>query len=107
MVDTKYEFGLINGEDGDKIILIDELHTCDSSRYWLLSSYQERFLSGMEPERFDKDIVREWIKDRCDPYIDDLPEIPDGLIEKTKGAYQKFEKMIMDIGRRNDDAGDD
>ena len=47
LVDTKYEFGIIDGE----IILVDELHTCDSSRYWKSDSYEERFLKGEEPER--------------------------------------------------------
>ena len=59
LVDTKYEFGM--DEDG-KIILVDELHTPDSSRYWFNNSYDERMLEGEEPESIDKEIIRKWIK---------------------------------------------
>jgi len=52
LVDTKYEFGLINGE----LVLIDEVHTPDSSRYWTQDSYQ----TGEEPENFDKEFFRKW-----------------------------------------------
>lgn len=93
LVDTKYEFG--RNSDG-KIILIDELHTCDSSRYWLKESYLERILKGEEPERFDKDIVREWIRERCNPYEDELPEIPDRLISIASESYREFYKILVD-----------
>lgn len=56
LVDTKYEFGLRNG----KLILIDEIHTPDSSRFWVKKTYQERFKKGLEPENFDKEILRLW-----------------------------------------------
>jgi phosphoribosylaminoimidazole-succinocarboxamide synthase len=52
LVDTKYEFG--TDERGD-LVLIDEIHTPDSSRYWQLASYGERMKAGQEPEYFDKD----------------------------------------------------
>ncbi len=55
LVDTKYEFGC--GPDGS-VMLIDEVHTPDSSRYWKADSYAERFASGEEPENFDKEFVR-------------------------------------------------
>ncbi|MDP6793078.1 MAG: phosphoribosylaminoimidazolesuccinocarboxamide synthase, partial [Anaerolineales bacterium] len=55
LVDTKYEFGW--GAD-DEVMLIDELHTPDSSRFWRSDSYWERFESGNEPENFDKEFVR-------------------------------------------------
>ncbi len=55
LVDTKYEFGrLTNGE----IVLIDEVHTPDSSRFWLLDSYHDRFDAGEEPENYDKEFLR-------------------------------------------------
>ena len=54
LVDTKYEFGFL----GNDIILIDELHTCDSSRYWLKATYQGNFDQGKEPEKLDKDAIR-------------------------------------------------
>lgn len=55
LVDTKYEFG--RAADG-RILLIDEVHTPDSSRYWLANSYAERFAQGLEPENFDKEFIR-------------------------------------------------
>lgn len=55
LVDTKYEFGL---DDGDRITLIDEIHTPDSSRFWIAATYAERRAAGLEPENFDKEFVR-------------------------------------------------
>jgi phosphoribosylaminoimidazole-succinocarboxamide synthase len=55
LVDTKYEFG--RSADG-RVLLIDEVHTPDSSRFWKASTYMERYLSGQEPENFDKEFVR-------------------------------------------------
>ena len=49
LVDTKYEFGLYKG----KLTLIDEIHTPDSSRFWVKDTYKERFKNGLEPENFD------------------------------------------------------
>jgi phosphoribosylaminoimidazole-succinocarboxamide synthase len=54
LVDTKYEFGLYNG----KLMLIDELHTPDSSRFWIADTYQERIKKGLEPDNFDKEFLR-------------------------------------------------
>jgi len=55
LVDTKYEFGLAN--DGS-VVLIDEVHTPDSSRFWKADTYEERFGAGEDPENFDKEFVR-------------------------------------------------
>ena len=66
LVDTKYEFG--RDSEGN-LLLIDEVHTCDSSRYWIQGSYEERMAAGKEPEKYDKDIVRDYIKANVkDPY---------------------------------------
>ncbi|RYI30027.1 MAG: phosphoribosylaminoimidazolesuccinocarboxamide synthase [Acetobacteraceae bacterium] len=73
LVDTKYEFGF---DEAGEIILADEIHTPDSSRYWFAGSYPERFAAGLPPESFDKDFVRSWVVARCDPYKDDLPVVP-------------------------------
>jgi phosphoribosylaminoimidazole-succinocarboxamide synthase len=59
LVDTKYEFGVDN-ETGE-IILIDECHTCDSSRYWIADTYKELSGAGKSPQSLDKDQVRRWI----------------------------------------------
>jgi phosphoribosylaminoimidazole-succinocarboxamide synthase len=90
LVDTKYEFGWLN----DKIILIDELHTCDSSRYWVKSSYNERFNNGLDPEKMDKDAIRDWVKQNCDPYNDPIPKIPNEVIENVEGVYNKYHKLL-------------
>jgi len=92
LVDTKYEFG--KDTEGN-ILLIDEIHTCDSSRYWLKSTYQERFDQGLEPDRFDKDVIRTWIRERCDPYKEDLPDIPRELVDNAKKAYTDFYEMLI------------
>lgn len=90
LVDTKYEFGFYNNE----IILIDEVHTCDSSRYWLLETYQDKFNSGNEPEKLDKDAIRDWVKKQCDPYKDQIPEIPNDVKTIVINAYNKFYTML-------------
>jgi phosphoribosylaminoimidazole-succinocarboxamide synthase len=84
LVDTKYEFGL----DGDaNIILADEIHTPDSSRYWFAATYPARFAAGEPPEAFDKDVLRRWVAERCDPYHDDIPPIPPLVIGETAAVY--------------------
>ncbi|MDO8377565.1 phosphoribosylaminoimidazolesuccinocarboxamide synthase [Phenylobacterium sp.] len=84
LVDTKYEFGV--DKDGT-IILADEIHTPDSSRYWFAQTYPERFAKGERPESFDKDFVRSWVAARCDPYTDPIPEIPAQMIDETARIY--------------------
>ena len=91
LVDTKYEFG--KSLDGE-ILLIDELHTCDSSRYWLKQSYEERFKQKQEPEKLDKDCVRDWVKSKCDPYQDSIPPLPENIINKAHDSYQYFYDTI-------------
>lgn len=60
LVDSKYEFGIYNG----KLMLMDEIHTPDSSRFWLADSYQKRIKKGLEPENFDKEFLRLWYAKR-------------------------------------------
>lgn len=84
LADTKYEFGT---DAEGRIILADEIHTPDSSRYWFAESYPERFAKGEKPESFDKDFVRNWVASRCDPYNEPIPPIPDELIEQTSRVY--------------------
>lgn len=59
LADTKYEFGIYDGQ----LMLIDEIHTPDSSRLWLSRTYQERLEKGENPETFDKEILRRWLAD--------------------------------------------
>ncbi|RYI33244.1 MAG: phosphoribosylaminoimidazolesuccinocarboxamide synthase [Acetobacteraceae bacterium] len=84
LVDTKYEFG--TDADGN-ILLADEIHTPDSSRYWLANGYQEAFENGTRPPSFDKDVIRSWVVARCDPYKEPVPVIPLDMIEKTASVY--------------------
>ncbi|WEK02196.1 MAG: phosphoribosylaminoimidazolesuccinocarboxamide synthase [Candidatus Sphingomonas phytovorans] len=91
LADTKYEFGV----DGDgKIVLADEIHTPDSSRYWRGATYQARFEAGERPDSFDKDIVRSWVASRCDPYRDPVPPIPEDLILGTTAIYAEAFETI-------------
>ena len=84
LVDTKYEFG--TDRDGN-ILLADEVHTPDSSRYWFAKSYPERFGAGQPPESFDKDFLRRWVAARCDPYKEPIPTIPPDVIAATAKVY--------------------
>jgi phosphoribosylaminoimidazole-succinocarboxamide synthase len=95
LVDTKYEFGTLNGNGNGDIILIDEIHTPDSSRYWQSDSYGERFAKGEEPEYFDKEFLRLWFKEHSDPYKDEtLPEAPVELVEELSKRYIRMYEQI-------------
>jgi phosphoribosylaminoimidazole-succinocarboxamide synthase len=84
LVDTKYEFGF---DAAGRIILADEIHTPDSSRYWLADSYEQRFAAGLPPESLDKDFVRRWVSERCDPYRDPIPAIRRDIILEAARIY--------------------
>ncbi|WEK42156.1 MAG: phosphoribosylaminoimidazolesuccinocarboxamide synthase [Candidatus Sphingomonas colombiensis] len=91
LADTKYEFGV--DRDG-KIVLADEIHTPDSSRYWRQATYEARFDAGERPDSFDKDFIRSWVAARCDPYKDAIPAIPQDLILGTTATYvEAFETI--------------
>jgi len=92
LVDTKYEFG--TGADGS-LVLIDEIHTPDSSRYWQLDSYAARFAAGEEPHYFDKEFLRLWFRDHCDPYRDaTLPPAPLELVQELSRRYIAMYEQI-------------
>ncbi len=92
LVDTKYEMG--RDEDGH-IMLIDEIHTPDSSRYWLADSYEARISAGKEPENIDKEFLRLWFVDNCDPYNDKvLPDAPEELVIELSKRYIQLYEMI-------------
>ncbi|XP_057442896.1 phosphoribosylaminoimidazole-succinocarboxamide synthase, chloroplastic-like [Lotus japonicus] len=103
LVDTKYEFG--KADDGS-ILLIDEVHTPDSSRYWIASSYLERFQNGLEPENVDKEFLRLWFKSHYNPYEDEvLPDAPEDLVLELAWRYiflyetitkSKFEVLLTE-----------
>ena len=85
LVDTKYEMG----RDAEGTIrLIDEIHTPDSSRYWIAKTYDERMAVGQEPQNIDKEFLRLWFVDNCDPYNDEtLPEAPEELVAELSSRY--------------------
>lgn len=92
LVDTKYELGY---DEGGEIYLIDEIHTPDSSRYWLKDSYAGRIVEKKEPENIDKEFLRLWFKEHCDPYNDPvLPKAPDDLIVELSARYIQLYEMI-------------
>ena len=95
LVDTKYEFGL--AENG-KLFLIDEIHTPDSSRYWKAGSYEERFIKGEEPEYFDKEFLRIWFKEHCDPYKDE--KLPEAAIELVAELARRYLEIFETITER-------
>jgi phosphoribosylaminoimidazole-succinocarboxamide synthase len=91
LVDTKYEFG--KTPDG-KIVVIDEVHTPDSSRFWFQRSYEERFAKGEEPESFDKEYVRRYLAKLGFKGEGPIPPIPDDVrIEATRRYVEAYETI--------------
>jgi phosphoribosylaminoimidazole-succinocarboxamide synthase len=91
LVDTKYEFG--KTEDGD-IVVIDEIHTPDSSRFWYASTYDERQAAGADPESFDKEYVRRYLVGQGFRGEGPIPPIPDDVrIEATRRYIQAVEEI--------------
>ena len=92
LVDTKYEFGKI----GDKIYLIDEIHTPDSSRYFYKEGYEERFAGGEPQRQLSKEFVREWLMERGykgEPG-QQMPDMPDEFVESVSERYiELYEKI--------------
>jgi len=92
LVDTKYEFGT---DEKGQLVLIDEIHTPDSSRYWQVEGYEDRMEKGEEPKSFDKEFLRLWFKENCDPYKDaKLPEAPPELVEELSRRYIQMYEQI-------------
>lgn len=90
LADTKYEFGMRNG----KLVLIDEVHTPDSSRFWMKSSYDERLEKGEEPESYDKEPLRIWFKEQGYTGDGEAPVMPDEFLAKMSELYQGIYEKI-------------
>ncbi len=84
LVDTKYEFGMAHGE----LLLVDELHTVDSSRYWEAASYEARMAAGEEPETFDKEFLRRWYVEQGYRGEGPPPPLPAELAERMSRTYR-------------------
>lgn len=80
LVDTKYEFGLVDG----RLVLIDELHTPDSSRYWVAESYRP---GGEEPENFDKEFLRKWFAAQGYRGDGPPPAMPPDFVAQVAARY--------------------
>ena len=96
LVDTKYEFGIKDGE----VLVADEIHTQDSSRFWISEGYEEKFERGDDPEILDKEIIRGWLMDTYPdvfPNIapdQDIPPISPGIkIELAKRYMKSYQKV--------------
>jgi phosphoribosylaminoimidazole-succinocarboxamide synthase len=89
LVDTKYEFGK---DPQGNVVVIDEIHTPDSSRFWFAGSYAERFARGEEPESFDKEYVRRWLAGVGYTGDGPVPAIPDEVrVEAARRYIEAFE----------------
>jgi phosphoribosylaminoimidazole-succinocarboxamide synthase len=76
LVDTKYEMGY---DEKGQLTIADEVHTPDSSRYWVAGSYEARFAKGMEPESLDKEFFRLWLREQGFDYGKPQPKISDDV----------------------------
>ena len=92
LVDTKYEFGNLNGE----IILIDEIHTPDSSRYFYADGFEERQAKGEKQKQLSKEFVREWLIENGFQGLDGqtMPKMPDDFVQEVSERYiELYEKV--------------
>jgi phosphoribosylaminoimidazole-succinocarboxamide synthase len=92
LVDTKYEFGLRNGE----VILIDEIHTPDSSRYFYAEGYEERQAKGEAQKQLSKEFVRQWLIENGFQGLEgqQMPEMPDAFVQTISERYIELYERI-------------
>ena len=92
LVDTIYEFGLLNGE----VVLIDEIHTPDSSRYFYAEGYEERQVLGLEQKQLSKEFVRQWLIENGFQGLEgqEIPRMPDEFVQIISERYiELYEKI--------------
>ena len=94
LVDTKYEFGFT--PEGE-IVVIDEIHTPDSSRFWIAGTYEERLAAGQEPENINKEFLRLWLANKGYTGEGEIPEIPQDVICETAEKYIQAYEMITGL----------
>ena len=90
LVDTKYEFGIRDGE----IVLVDEIHTPDSSRYWFTDTYEELFSAGEKQKKIDKEYLRQWLMEQGFMGEGDPPEIPAEIRIEVAWRYIQAYQLI-------------
>jgi len=90
LVDTKYEFGMF----GDELIVIDEIHTPDSSRYWVESYYEDRYRNNEDQKMLDKENIRKWLIDRGFSGEGKPPELSDDIRIYLAEQYITLYKKI-------------
>ena len=92
LVDTKYEFGLLN----DKVILIDEIHTPDSSRYFYSDGYHERQIKGEPQKQLSKEFVRQWLMENGFQGLEGqkMPEMPEEFVQTITDRYIELYERI-------------
>ena len=99
LVDTKYELG--RAPDG-QVVLIDEVHTPDSSRFWVAESYEERIAAGQEPENFDKEFLRLWYAAQGYRGDGEPPQATEELITQVSqryiACYEKLTGQTLEPG---------
>ncbi|MDZ7715495.1 MAG: phosphoribosylaminoimidazolesuccinocarboxamide synthase [Balneolaceae bacterium] len=92
LVDTKYEFGLYNGE----VTLIDEVHTADSSRYFYADEYEERLQKGLRQKQLSKEFLREWLMEHDFQGLEGqtLPDLPDAF---RREVYERYAELFQQL----------
>ena len=101
LVDTKYEFGIRNGE----VILIDEIHTPDSSRYFIADGYEERQAKGEVQKQLSKEFVRQWLIEHDFQGLEGqvVPEMPDNFVETVTERYIELYEKITGLDFQKSD----
>ena len=101
LVDTKYEFGILNG----KVTLIDEIHTPDSSRFFYTEGYEERQSKGMPQRQLSKEFVRQWLIENGFQGLEgqEMPDIPDSFVQIISDRYiELYEKITGKVFSKSD-----
>ena len=86
IADTKFEFGL---DENGEVVLMDEVLTPDSSRFWPVEGYAEAFMDGKNPPSYDKQFVRDWLEAQPWDKTHPAPRLPDSVIAATAAKYQE------------------
>ena len=93
LVDTKYEFGTVD----EKIILIDEIHTPDSSRYYIKEGYEDRQVLGEKQKQLSKEFVREWLMENGFQGLEGqvMPVMPDTFVTEVTDRYMNLYNLLL------------